>query len=190
MLNRGSTVATVGENVDEDVFLPAVAVGGDVSSRQALPQLADEDSLRKTLAAHVSAGRFSLHAMLGLHASFLAGAVPVLMGIRGYELLSAYASAVAGGRLHWIPVAHSTMEPQDLLGRFDARAARIVPSATGLLDVVRDATTSGRLHVVVLEGFNRAPTEGYLSPILNAAQATRLGDDAREDLLGNSRAAS
>lgn len=71
------------------------------------------------------------------------------------------------------------MEPQDLLGRFDSASGRIIPSATGLLDVMKDATVSGRLHVVVFDGFNRAPTEAYLAPILQAAAAARTADPAR-----------
>jgi hypothetical protein len=71
------------------------------------------------------------------------------------------------------------MEPQDLLGRFDGASQRILPSPSGVLDVVRDAKESRRLHVVVLEGFNRAPTEAYLLPILETAQAGRMGDEAR-----------
>jgi hypothetical protein len=133
----------------------------------------------KALAAHASAGELSLYAMLGLHAAFVAGVVPVVVGNHGYDLLRAYASAVAGGRLLWIPVGSSTMEPHDLLGRFDGASGRILPSPSGLLDVMRDTGQSERLHLVVLEGFNRAPTEGYLLPILEAAQAGRSGDMGR-----------
>lgn len=143
----------------------------------AAPQLGDDTAVRRALAAH--AGALSLHAMLSLHAAFVAGAAPVVVGSCGYDLLRAYASAVAGGRLHWIPIGSSTMEPHDLLGRFDGVSGRIMPGPSGLLDVARDATQSGRLHVVVLEGFNRAPCEAYLSPILEAAQAGRMGDTVR-----------
>jgi hypothetical protein len=143
------------------------------------PQLADDAAVRRALAAHAGAGALSLHAILGVHAAFVAGTVPVIVGTRGYDVLRAYASAMAGGRLHWIPTGSSTMEPQDVLGRFESTSARIVPSPSGLLDVVNDATRSGRLHVVVFEGFNRAPTEAYLSPILEAARATRAGDAVR-----------
>jgi hypothetical protein len=146
---------------------------------EATPVLDGEAAVRVALALHASAGAFSLHAMIGLHAMFVAGTTPVVVGSRGYDLLRAYACAVAGDRLHWIPVGSSTMEPSDLLGRFDLASRQIVPAASGLLDVVHDATVSGRLHVVVLEGFNRAPSEGYLAPILDAIEAGRLGDVAR-----------
>lgn len=144
-----------------------------------VPQLGDDTAVRRALAAHAGAGALSLLAMLGLHAAFVAGVAPVVAGSRSYDLVRAYASAVAGGRLHWIPIGSSTMEPHDLLGRFDGASGRILPSPAGLLDVVRDATQSGRLHVVILEGFNRAPSGAYLSPILEAAQAGRVGDAVR-----------
>lgn len=147
------------------------------------PQLEDDDAIRRALVAHV--GSLSLEAMLSVHAAFVAGFAPVIAGSSGYDLLRAYASAIAGGRLHWIPVGSSTMEPHDLLGRFDQASGRILPAPSGLLDIVRDAVQSGRLHVVVLEGFNRAPCEAYLSPILEAAQASRLGDTVRAIPLAN-----
>jgi hypothetical protein len=146
---------------------------------EATSELCDIAAVRRALAAYANVGELSIFAMLGLHAALVAGVVPVIAGNHGYDLLRAYASAVAGGRLLWIPVGSSTMEPYDLLGRFDGASGRILPSPSGLLDVVRDAMQSERLHLVVLEGFNRAPTEGYLLPILEAAQAGRSGDLAR-----------
>jgi hypothetical protein len=132
---------------------------------QKVLQLDDDAAVRRALALHAGAGELSLHAMMALHAAFVGGTAPVVIGVSSYDLLRAYASAVAGGRLHWIPIGSSAMEPQDLLGRFDGVSGRIVSAASGLLDVVCDAKQSGRLHVVVLDGFNRGPSEAYLSPI-------------------------
>lgn len=152
---------------------------------ESVPDLGDENAVRQALAVHAGVSALSLQAMLSLHATFVAGTAPVLVGSRGYDLLRAYASAVAGGRLHWVPIGCTTMEPDDLLGRFDVASGRILPSRSCLLDVICDATLSGRLHVVVLEGFNRAPCEAYLSPILEAAHAGRIGDTARAIPLAN-----
>jgi hypothetical protein len=106
----------------------------------------------------------------------VANATPVVIGERAVDLVEQYASVVAAGRLHWIPVGSSLLEAQDLLGRFDPSIRRLVPHAAGLLDVLQDATKSRRMHVVVLDGFNRAPVEAYLLPILQAAAAARRGD--------------
>jgi len=162
----------------------AVAAEVQISS-DAIAQLSDAAALRGALGAHAVSKGLSIHSMLSVHASFIAGIVPVVTGSRGYELLNAYASAVAGGRLHWVPVGTSTMEPQDLLGRFDSASGRIMPSATGLLDVMNDAARSGRLHLVILEGFNRAATEAYLAPILQVAAAGRAADSARTIPIAN-----
>lgn len=150
-----------------------------VSDAEPAKYLQENAAVRGALAAHAAACGLSIHSILSLHAAFLAGLAPVVVGSRGYDLVRAYASAIAGGRLHWVPTASSTMEPQDVLGRFDPARARIMPSPSGLLDVARESAESGRLHIVVFDGFNRGPVEGYLSPILQAARARRLGDTVR-----------
>lgn len=150
-----------------------------VPSGRDIGRIDDLEALRRELGRRAMSSRTSIHAMVGLHAAFAAGTTPVLIGDRAYDLLKAYASAVAGGRLHWVPVGSSLLEPQDLLGRFDISVGRIVPHPAGIIDVVRDAAMSERLHVVVLEGFNRAPIEAYLLPILEAAAAGRQGDTTR-----------
>lgn len=142
-------------------------------------ELLKESDVRQALGRQAVAHGLSIHGMLALHASFLTGLPPVVVGHRSYDLLRAYAAATAGGRLQWIPVGSSMLDSQDLLGSFDASQGRIRPASTGLLEIVRRARESGRLYLVVLEGFNRAPTEGYLWPILASAKASRVGDGAR-----------
>lgn len=183
VIMRALLSPSLGKPVSKDASRPSAAarpVATDVQRpSDTIAQLSDAAAVRGALGAHALAKGLSIYSMLGVHASFVAGVTPVVIGARGYELLNAYASAVAGGRLHWVPVGASSMEPQDLLGRFDSASGRIIPSATGLLDVMKDATVSGRLHVVVFDGFNRAPTEAYLAPILQAAAAARTADPAR-----------
>jgi hypothetical protein len=166
---------------------PRRVASPESASGESTPELCDDRALRSALAAHAMAGELSIHAMLALHAVFVAGVAPVVIGERGYDLLRAYTDAVAGGRLHWIPTASSTLEPNDLLGRYDGAAGRIVPAASGLLDVLNDASHSNRIHIVVFDGFNRAPTDGYLLPLLEAARAVRSGDSARTIPIANVR---
>lgn len=108
-----------------------------------------------------------------LHSSLLAGMVPVLIGPEAFDVVSSYAACVSGGTLHWIPVGGSLYEPSDLLARFDPISRCLVPHPGGLLDLLLDK--SDAMHVVVLDGFNRAAVEGYLSPLMQSAQ-----DVARE----------
>ena len=147
--------------------------------------LADDVQIRTSLSKHALAGALSPRAMFALHAVFITGSVPVVAGSQGYDLLRAYSNALAGGRLHWLPVSGAFVDPQDILGRYSEPSGRIVASPSGILDVLREANHSGRLHMVVFDGFNRAAAEGYLTPILEAALAARIGDNSRAIPLAN-----
>jgi hypothetical protein len=114
-----------------------------------------------------------------IHSAFLSGAVPIVAGARAYEALAAYASVTAGGRLTWIPISGAAFEPQDLLGRFDPATRTIVPHPAGLLNVLLEARGSDRIHVVILDGFNRAPVDSYLLPILQCHSDAWTGSRPR-----------
>jgi len=141
--------------------------------------LADEGALRNEMARCVLAAGISLHAALALHSALVTGLTPVIVGDSAFDLVRAYASVVAGGRLLWVPAGSSLLEAQDLLGHFDPAMQRVVPHAGGILDLIKDASASEAMAVIVLEGFNRAPVEAYLLPILEAASASRVGDSTR-----------
>lgn len=99
-------------------------------------------------------------AAFAVHAALLAGAVPVGVGEGALDLLESYADAIAGGRMHWVPVTPTMVEPADLLGRSGA------PSE--LATILATAAMSDTVVLVALDGINRAPVEAYLSPILTA----------------------
>lgn len=119
-----------------------------------------------------------------LHSSFLAGAVPLLAGSRAYEVLFAYAQCVTGGTICWVPVSPTFLDPADLLGRADPSSGRFVPHPSGLLDLLLRARTDDRLHLVVLDGVNRAPVDSYLIPLLACRAGTQGGRDRSYPLLG------
>jgi hypothetical protein len=117
-----------------------------------------------------------------LHATLLAGGLPILGGDSALELLEAYANVVAGGRLLLLPVPAATIEPGDLLGRVGADGTRVVGSG-GLLDAIRFARkTPESLALVVLDGCTRAPLEGYLLPLLDAALPNAEGRTTQRPL--------
>jgi hypothetical protein len=163
---------------------PADLVERAVSYERGAP-LSTEEGLRTELGRRTVNAGLSPYAALNLHAAFLAGTVPIVLGDRAYDLLRLYAGAMAGGRLNWVPVGGSLMEPHDLLGRFDSSVGRLIPHAAGVLDSIQDATAAARFHIVLLDGFNRAPIDGYLLPILDAAAAARHGDSTRSIPLVN-----
>lgn len=158
-VNPGVHTSTEGADRSDRSRIRAVSVEASTAS------LSDRSETMSAVAQSFQATEFSPFLGLYLHAAFLAGAVPVLTGPKAYGALMAYASAVAGGRLLWIPVPSSAFEPQDLLGRPDPTFRRIVPHPGGLLETLT-LRAGEALSVIVLEGFNRAPVESYLMPLL------------------------
>lgn len=127
--------------------------------------LREQQELRLALAEE-AAGICDASTLRTLHAAFLSGLVPVLAGSDAYEVLRRYAESAAGGRLLWVPVPATALEPGDLLGKFNSTAMRFVPQPNGLLDLLLCAQKSEKLFIVVLDGINRAPIDAYLSPLL------------------------
>ena len=118
--------------------------------------------LTKALLAHDVSRRVARP----LHATFLAGGIPVFTGSRAFEALTAYASCVTGGQIHWLPVPATILEPVDLLGRLEPATQRFIPHASGLVDLLLHSLKTEELHLVVLEGLNRAAIDAYLLPLL------------------------
>lgn len=100
-----------------------------------------------------------------LHASFLAGLMPVLMGSRAFEALRAYSACVAAEQLLWIPVTPTMMRPVDLLGEYHGTAAYGSTAGT-LIDLLLSAQESDIIHIVVLDGIDRAPVDSLVLPLL------------------------
>jgi hypothetical protein len=141
--------------------------------------LTTEEQLASQLATSSLYYGINLQTLITLHSALILGRVPVLIGDDVDELCRHYSMTVSSGQISWVSVSPSVVDPQDLLGRYDASIRRIVPHPTGILHAVKSALASDTLSLLVLEGFNRAPVEAYLQPILAAAAASRIGDDSR-----------
>ena len=90
-----------------------------------------------------------------IHASFLGGGVPLLLGARARQSFEAFAKVTTRGEVNWIQVDPTWVSMREVLhGEFGA-----------ILNRLRDDTS---LHLVVLEGVNRAPMEAYFNPFLAA----------------------
>jgi hypothetical protein len=126
-------------------------------------------------------GRHAVHhglhpfSVLECHAACLASGMPIVVGDRAEDLVEAYAATVAGGRMTWVPIGASMLEPHQLLGWVDSAAHRFVPHANGLAELLLGARGSADVHVVVFDGIDRAPAEGWLLPFLHAMSAARRG---------------
>ena len=102
----------------------------------------------------------------------------VVAGDGAHDALRAAADAVAGGRLTWVPVPPTVADPADLLATH-APSGRVAVHPGGLLATAERAAADGRLALVVLDGFDRAPADYYLDPLLQAHADARLGARAR-----------
>ncbi|MFH1981301.1 MAG: hypothetical protein ABIL58_05635 [Pseudomonadota bacterium] len=110
-----------------------------------------------------------------LHCALASGTVPVVTGPDALNVVRCYADCVSGGVLHWIPVGGTLLEPADLMGRVDPVSGSFFPHPSGLLDLLLD--DSDAVHLVVLDGFNRAASDGYLLPLIQSLRDAAEGRD-------------
>jgi len=108
-----------------------------------------------------------------LQAFFLAGLLPIFLGSEALTYLEAFAQCLSGGRYLWVPITPTLITPGDLLGKVNPSTGRFEPAANGLLDLLLAAGNStgtnplaNEMHLVVLDGINRASVENYLLPLL------------------------
>lgn len=119
---------------------------------------------------------------IAIHSALVAGMVPLLSGIGALDALEQYARAVAGGRVLWVSVPPTALEPADLLGRVDPRTGRFAPHQSGLLDLLIFAAQQeqhDRLFLVALDGVNRSAVDAYLQPLLACYRASWCVEERR-----------
>lgn len=168
----------------------AVGGNGESSARKAraivvsrlgdrVPVVTALKQLQLVLMRHAGFRSLDPLSLLECHAACLAGSFPIVYGDQAEALVEAYAATVGGGRIHWVPVGPSVFEPQHLLGTVDASARAFVPHANGLVELLVGARASNDVHIVVFDGFNRAPVDAWLIPLLQAMDAGRRGRTER-----------
>lgn len=108
-----------------------------------------------------------------LHAAFCCKAIPVLTGINALDILQMYADVVAAGRIKIINISTTTLEYSELFGRVDYTNRRFIPHVSGLIDHIKASQPNTGYSLLVIEGINRAPTESYLLPFLQALRSRR-----------------
>lgn len=165
---RAALVGTSNGETSRSCSSRSLALSSKVLQPPATP-VDDEKTCVKSLKQSFRSIGLDSKVAPALHAAFLSGAMPLVSGDSGLEALERYASTVAGGRSLWVNVPPTSMEPADLLGRFDAQSGRVLPHPSGLLDLLLYAAQPAQqdhLFVVVLDGVNRAAVDAYLLPIL------------------------
>jgi hypothetical protein len=112
---------------------------------------------------------------LMLHATLLAGNVPLIYGIHAREVLQLYGSVVTSGNILWVPISPSQLEPADLLMSRTGGTQSCIPNANGLLDLLKRAQSSNAMYLVVCEGVNRCLMQSAIHPILRHVAERRQG---------------
>ena len=139
----------------------------------------DKEQLLKLMTTAFNKNGFSPFLGNRLLSGFLSGLVPVVAGDRAYESIEIFARHVSGARLLWVPVSGSLYEPHDLFGVTD-RSGKFIPHPAGLLGAIHNAHESpDTLFIVVLDGFNRAPIDSYLLPLLQCKLDCHVGGGTR-----------
>lgn len=117
-----------------------------------------------------------------IHSALLADLVPVLTGAGGLSAIIAYARVACSDRLAMLPITHDFLHPVDLLG---VRAGDPeTPRMHANLLQAACAESRERPGLVVLESFNRAPTESYLVPWIATKDRTINVPPSVRDVIG------
>jgi len=130
----------------------------------------DKQALLKALTGAFKSVGVSPANSIRIHASVMAGLLPLVTGNGGFAALVAYANAVCGSRYCTLNVSPSCARPVDLVGYVDG--ATCAPYHNGLFAAANAAKSLDVPSLMIFEGINRAPTEAYLLPVL---QSQRIG---------------
>ena len=134
----------------------------------------DQQQLLKTLRQVFASAQQSSTGAIFIHSTLLAGLMPLLSGVGAFETFERYASITCGGRMVWINIPPSILEPADILGRFDSQAHHFMPHPNSLIDLLIFASQpeqQDKLFLAVLDGVNRSAIDAYLLPLLRCYQS-------------------
>ena len=122
---------------------------------------------------------FREHVPLALHATMLAGNIPLVYGVHAREVLNLYGSVVTSGNILWVPISPSHLEPADLLVSRTGGSLGSTPNPNGLLDLLKNAESSNAMYLVVFEGVNRCFMQSALEPIFRHVVERKQGSPTR-----------
>lgn len=105
---------------------------------------------------------------IGIHAALTAGIMPILSGFNAGAAIDAYAKLACGGRIFRVPISPTSIDFGDLFGRYDENEGAFVGRAGNLLEILEAAKQNPEPAIVVFEGINKAPTESYFAPVMEA----------------------
>lgn len=124
------------------------------------------DELKKQIIKAFSKIKVESPVGICIHAALTAGILPILSGFNAGAAIEAYSKIACGGRIFRVPIAPTSLNADDLFGKFDERQGVFVKRDDNLLEFVEAAKRSPERAIVVFEGINKAPTESYFIPIM------------------------
>jgi len=166
--------------LSDSVLLRAIGVGGPArpehesnyaisdpfEKRRAIAPIGGRSTADVLRTASIICGVPS-DALNRIHSAVRAGLLPIVTGSGGPFALMVYARVACSGRMAELPVAHDFLHPVDLLGVRSATPSRARAHGGILLGANRSVRQAGP-GLLILESFNRAPTESYLLPWLQS----------------------
>lgn len=98
-----------------------------------------------------------------LHAAFLSGQIPVLIGTRAFAALNAYGQSVGNGSTMWCPISARTVDTSDIL------------HVDRVCLWLEEAVSTDAMRLLVLDGVNNAGAESALTPLASCYSESWLG---------------
>jgi hypothetical protein len=137
--------------------------------------IGDHERIIQLLTASFRRRGFRDRLPLTLHATLLAGNMPLIYGIHAREVLNLYSSVVTRGNILWVPISPAQLEPADLLMSPTAGSQSSIPNPNGLLDLLKKAESSNAMYLVVCDGVNRCLMQSAIHPIFRHVADRRQG---------------
>lgn len=149
---------------------PSIAnqIGPRIEWKVSDTEISSADDLKKYLFKGFRAISVKSDVAIGIHAALTAGILPILSGFNAGVAIDVYSKIACGGRVFRVPIAPTSLNASDLFGKFDENQGTFVSGDGSLLEFVEIAKQNPEPAVVVFEGINKAPTESYFMPILEA----------------------
>lgn len=131
-------------------------------------KISSADDLKKQVIKGFRAISVKSDVGIGIHAALTAGILPILSGFNAGAAIDVYSKIACGGRVFRVSIAPTSLNASDLFSKFDENQATFVNGDGSLLEFMEIAKQNPEPAVVVFEGINKAPTESYFMPILEA----------------------
>ena len=149
---------------------PSIAnqIGHRIEWKVSDTKISSAEDLKKQIIKGFRAISVKSDVGIGIHAAVTAGILPILSGFNAGAAIDVYSKIACGGRVFRVPIAPTSLDASDLFGKFDENQGAFLSGDGRLLEFVQIAKQNREPAVVVFEGVNKAPTESYFMPILEA----------------------